>query len=336
MLINKSILTSVVLSMFLVTACVKEDLSEAGGNVHENFDLLWKTINDNYCYLEYKNINWDSIGNEYRSQLHADMKDREFFTVCSNMLNELKDGHVWIYSDFNTSSYGDWYLDYPQNFNPTIVDRYYLGSEAVWVTGLRSKKIRDVGYLRCPSFMSLFSFSEIDEAVSQLGDIEGLIIDIRDNTGGSLVHAQMLASAFCKTKTKYGYIRFKEDQGDNYSDWFPQYLEPKSKTVYDGKIVVLTNRMCYSAANDFANAMRSLNNVTIIGDKTGGGGGMPISSELYNGWQLGYSINPLFDKEKNHTESGIEPDIYLDMDKDDEYNNIDNIIEYSIDYLKTD
>ena len=44
----------------------------------------------------------------------------------------------------------------------------------------------------------------------------------------------------------------------------------------------------------------------------------------------------MFDKEKNHTESGIEPDIYLDMDKDDEYNNIDNIIEYSIDYLKTD
>ena len=94
--------------------------------------------------------------------------------------------------------------------------------------------------------------------------------------------------------------------------------------------------MCYSAVNDFANAMRSLDNVTIIGDKTGGGGGMPISSELYNGWQLGYSINPMFDKEKNHTESGIEPDIYLDMDKDDEYNNIDNIIEYSIDYLKTD
>ena len=44
MLINKSILTSVVLSMFLVTACVKEDLSEAGGNVHENFDLLWKPL----------------------------------------------------------------------------------------------------------------------------------------------------------------------------------------------------------------------------------------------------------------------------------------------------
>ena len=73
--------------------------------------------------------------------------------------------------------------------------------------------------------------------------------------------------------------------------------------------------MCYSAANEFTNAIRSLDNVTIIGDKTGGGGGMPISSELYNGWQIGYSTNPMFDIEKNHTESGIEPDIYVPQSK---------------------
>ena len=137
--------TTLILSVFITAGCVKEDLSETGGNVYENFDLLWNTINDNYCYLEYKNLNWDSIGNEYSSQLHEGMTDKDFFTVCSNMLNELKDGHVWIYSDFNTSSYGDWYLDYPQNLNSTIVEREYLGTDAIWVTGLKSQKIRNVG-----------------------------------------------------------------------------------------------------------------------------------------------------------------------------------------------
>ena len=33
--------------------------------------------------------------------------------------------------------------------------------------------------------------------------------------------------------------------------------------------------------------------------------------------------------------NGIEPDIYMDLDKDSEYNNVDNIIEYAIDYLKS-
>ena len=183
--------------------------------------------------------------------------------------------------------------------------------------------------------MKSFSLSQINEAISQLGDIEGLIIDVRNNVGGNIELAELLASAFCIEKTTFGYLRYKEGKGDNYSEYFAQYLVPQSKNVYDGNIVVLTNRMCYSATNDFVCAARSLDNVTIIGDKTGGGGGMPFSSELYNGWRFFYSKNPIFDNEKNHIENGIEPDIYMDLDKDSEYNNVDNIIENAIDYLKS-
>tara|TARA_Y100000739_G_scaffold224906_1_gene230010 strand:- start:259 stop:1269 length:1011 start_codon:yes stop_codon:yes gene_type:complete len=334
MYINKSIFIAVILSALITVSCVKEDLSETGGNFEENFELLWQTINDGYCYLEYKNINWDSIGTVYRSQLHQEMGDKEFFSLCANMLNELKDGHVGIRSDFNKVSYGDWYLDYPQNFNSSIVERNYLGKDCFNLGGFQSQKIEDVGYLRYSSFMNMFSFEQIDDAVSQLGDITGLIIDVRDNTGGSVYHANLLASAFCREKVLCSYTRYKEGAGDNYSEYFPKYLEPQEKTVFNGNIVVLTNRLCYSATNEFVNAIRSLSNVTIIGDKTGGGGGMPYSSELYNGWEFWYSKNPLFDKEKNHIENGIEPDIYEDMDKNNEYNGIDSIIEKAINYLK--
>jgi len=97
---------------------------------------------------------------------------------------------------------------------------------------------------------------------------------------------------------------------------------------------VLTNRLVYSAANDFVSAMKCLDNVTIIGDKTGGGGGAPFTSELYNGWQVKYSKIPLYDKDKQHIEFGIEPDIKIDMDKEQEANGIDSIIEFAIDYLR--
>ena len=335
MAINKSMLFFTIFVTFLTIGCVKENLSEKTGDIEENFDLLWQTINDEYCYLEYKKINWDSIGDLYREQLTPDMGDKKFFSVCANMLNELKDGHVAIESDFNAISYSDWYLDYPQNYNASIIERNYLGKDRFKLGGLKSQKIKNIGYLTCSSFMKSFSLSQIDEAISQLGDIEGLIIDVRNNVGGNIELAELLASAFCKEKTTFAYLRYKEGKGDNYSEYFAQYLVPQSKNVYDGNIVVITNRMCYSATNDFVCAARSLENVTIIGDKTGGGGGMPFSSELYNGWRFFYSKNPIFDKEKNHIENGIEPDIYIDLDKDSEYNNVDNIIEYAIDYLKS-
>ncbi|MFV0289619.1 MAG: S41 family peptidase [Mangrovibacterium sp.] len=319
---------------FVFSSCIKDDTSQAGGTPLENFNLLWHEVNDNYCYLDYKEVDWNSIGDEYRGKVHDGMSDEALFEVCADMLSELKDGHVNLYSHFNTSRYWDWFLAYPQNFNNTIVERNYLGENYIIANRLSSQNIRGVGYLRCASFMDSFSFSNIDAAVNQLGEIEGLIIDVRDNGGGIVNMAKLLASAFCSAKTHYGYLQYKEGKGDdNYSDYFARYLEPQDKVVFSGKIVVLANRLSYSATNDFVSAMSCLDNVTIIGDKTGGGGGLPFSSELYNGWQVRLSRNPLFNKDKEHIEFGIEPDIYVDMDKDDEYNGIDSIIEYAIKYL---
>ncbi len=332
MFINKRIIIVSLIAVVL-TACVKDDISIEGGSASENFDLLWQIVKDDYCYLKYKQIRWDSIGNIYRAKLNNNMSDEELFDVCANMLNELKDGHVNLYSEFNTSRYWKWFLDYPQNFNSTIVERNYLGHNYIIANGLKAQKIRDVGYLRCADFMNPFNFSNIDAAVNQLGEIKGLIIDVRDNAGGLISMAKLLASAFCKEKTIYGYRRYKEGKNDNYSEYFAQYLEPRPNIVFGGNIVVLTNRLSYSATNEFACAMKSLENVTLIGDKTGGGGGIPFSSELYNGWKIRLSRNPFYDRDKRHIEFGIDPDIYRNMDKNDEYNGFDTIIEYATNYL---
>ncbi|MFV0554887.1 MAG: S41 family peptidase [Mangrovibacterium sp.] len=316
--------------LLLLTSCFDNDISEIGGTPTENFNLLWQQVNDNYCYLEYKEINWDSIGEVYQAKVSDDMSDEALFTVCADMLNELKDGHVNLVSGFDVSRYWDWYLDYPQNFNRTILERNYLGADFKILGGLYAQKINNVGYLYYRSFMNEFSTDLLQTALSQFGDIVGLIIDVRDNGGGSLYYSQLFASAFAPEEMIYGYIRYKEGVGDSYSSYFPQYLEPEGAALYEGNIVVLANRSSYSATNNFVSAMSCLENVTIIGDKTGGGGGAPFSSELYNGWQVRFSRNPLYDKDKKHIEFGIEPDISVDMTNDGK----DRIIDEAIDYLK--
>lgn len=83
-------------------------------------------------------------------------------------------------------------------------------------------------------------------------------------------------------------------------------------------MVVLTNRGCYSATNEFVSIMKYAPNVTIIGDKTGGGSGLPFTSELPNGWSVRFSASPpMFNAEKEHIEFGVEPDIYVDMKDSD-------------------
>ena len=73
--------------------------------------------------------------------------------------------------------------------------------------------------------------------------------------------------------------------------------------------------------------MRCFPNVTLVGDKTGGGSGLPFSSELPNGWGVRFSASPHLDAQKQHIEFGIDPDKKVDMSKEDENNDLDTIIE---------
>ena len=53
---------------------------------------------------------------------------------------------------------------------------------------------------------------------------------------------------------------------------------------------------------------------TIIGDQTGGGSGLPFSSELPIGWSVRFSASPYYDARMKQIEFGIEPDIYVTLD----------------------
>ena len=90
---------------------------------------------------------------------------------------------------------------------------------------------------------------------------------------------------------------------------------------------MLTNRRSYSATNDFVNAMKQFPLVTVVGDKTGGGSGLPFSSELPNGWSVRFSASPMFDPEMNQIEFGIDPDVKADMAAEDFQKGEDTIIE---------
>ena len=316
-----------ILLALLLTSCIREE--EYDNSPTGNFEALWRLIDEHYCYLDYKDIDWDAVHAQYRVQVTDDMGEDALFEVLGNMLAELRDGHVNLYSAWNTARYWDWYLDYPRNFDEALVEEHYLGRDYRIGGGAEYTILKDnIGYVRYADFSTGIGEGNLDEMLLYLGVCNGLIIDVRNNGGGALTTSSRLAARFTNERVHVGYLQHKTGPGhSDFSDPEPVYIDPADGVRWQKPVVVLTNRHSYSATNDFVNSMRCFPQVTLLGDRTGGGGGLPFSSELPNGWGVRFSASPMLDAEGQHIEGGIDPDIHVDMTDEDKARGRDTIIE---------
>ena len=283
---------------------------------YANYDALCKTVGERYCFLRQKGIDWDSLSRAYRADIKPDMSRMELFYLMSDLLDNLRDGHVNLNAPFATSYYKKWWSDYPQDFDERTLQEYYLKFGGLQKSGMTYAVFAPdtIGYLRIPSFSVAISPTVLDYILAYMHRTKGLIIDVRDNGGGYLTNVPELAGRFLDHKIVGGYIRHKTGPGpDDFSEPFAVEYEPVDTTLHIGykgrPVLVLTNRSCYSAANDFVSVMKELPNVRIVGARTGGGGGLPFSSQLPIGWSIRFSSCPVNDAHDRITEFGIDPDV---------------------------
>lgn len=323
----RSLLRTFCLSVLLLFAgCV--DTETYGDDPVGNFEALWTIMDEHYCFFDYKQIDWDAVYAKYRQQVSDDMDNEALFEVLGNMLGELKDGHVNLYASHDQARYWSWYEDYPRNYNEELIEKY-LGTDYRIAGGIKYTTFQDnIGYISYTSFSNGMSESNLDEVLNHLNVCSGLIIDVRQNGGGTLTYATRLAQRFTNDKVLTGYILYKKGAGhSDFSDPEAVYLEPSERIRWQKPVVVLTNRRSFSATNSFVNQMRYLPHVTIMGDQTGGGSGLPFNSELPNGWLIRFSASPMLDANMQHTEFGIAPDVYVSLSDADVADGKDTIIE---------
>lgn len=315
-----------------MVCCVDED--ELADTPRGNFEALWKIMDQRYCFFDYKKsaygLDWNEVYAKYSSRIDNNMSDVQLLEVLGDMLGELRDGHVNLYTPFNTARYWTWHEDYPQNYSDSL-ERRYLGTDYRMASGIKYKRLDDnIGYIRCASFESAIGDGNLDETMLYLAPCKALIIDVRNNGGGQITAAEKFAARFTNKEILVGYMQHKN--GTDHNDFSPmkeQWLKPSSGIRWQKDVYVLTNRSVYSAANEFVKYMKCCLRVNVVGDKTGGGAGMPFSSELPNGWSIRFSACPMYDKTKNSTEFGIEPDFSVSLSTTDEARGIDTIIEYA-------
>lgn len=279
------------------------------------FNQVWQTMQNKYIFFDYKNVNWDSIKTIYKPQVNENMTDKQLFDLLSKMLASVKDGHTSLYAPIDTFRY-NYANGYNKNYNETFVKQKYLipnnfsSSETIEYCVLHG----NIGYMNYSSFKNELTQKNIDGILNSLLNTKGIIIDIRNNTGGDNKNIFRLLEHFVSTTTKIGMSVEKKDANMN-SFTAPTEIKISPQGVnYSKPIVVLTNRAVYSSANIFAGFISQLPQVKIIGDITGGGTGLPTSNDLPNGWRFRYSSSIIRLANGTDFEEGILPTIKVTTD----------------------
>lgn len=326
------------LSALLLTACLDDDSLEQTDDLQGTFEACWQTMDQRYCFFDQKGVDWQGVHDKYAPLFRDSIQSQfQLFAVLDEMLDTLRDGHVNVYTPFNVARYWRWFDDYPVNYDANLITAYYTGTNYWIASGLQFGMFKrdTIAYVRYSSFESSIGNTNLDYMLALIRNANGMILDIRNNGGGSLTNAVTLAERFATERTLYGYMQHKTGPGHNdFSRPEALYLEPATdRYLWDAScrpVVVLTNRHCYSAANNFVQLMQALDGtlttdtlgqqhpklIKVCGDRTGGGSGMPFESVLPNGWTLRFSACPMLDANGQSTEEGIDPSPGLKVDMD--------------------
>lgn len=124
----------------------------------------------------------------------------------------------------------------------------------------------------------------LDEALLDLQNVDGLILDIRTNNGGHEFVSLAIANRF----TDGNVLAYTKKHGKT-SPEVEVYLMPRGDVRYTGPIALLVSASTVSAAETFALSMSELDNVVLIGEATQGAFSDIMNWVLPNGFELGLS-----------------------------------------------
>lgn len=298
-----------------------------------DFEAAWSITQSVYPYFEFKRINWDSIHIIYRDRAEQSKGD-EIFGVLFDLLAELRDGHVGL------TTKGGYYVPTYQPprsvrdrfaFDPLVVRKYF--DKELKLAG--DKKIEygtlsgNLGYIRFSTFTSGNWIQAFDSVLEYLHNTKGLIIDVRNNSGGSDNTVDVVVSRFISAPLHRAPCYIKGQLQ------LRQPLQPRGPFRYENPAVVLINGVCFSATEGFIEMMKQISTITVIGDTTGGGSGGPEYYSLPSGKQIRVSTKDFRRYDGLPFEwNGVLPDIHIEQKKEDIEQGRDKQLELAIRFLQ--
>ncbi len=300
-----------------------------------NCDYLWRECLEKYAYFDLKKIDWDSVQLDYKSRIYDGMSDDSLFSILGDILASLRDDHANLFSDFNISFFGTAFLG-PDNFDWRVIVDQYLGQQYMISGPFQHDFLpgQSIGYVRLSSFPGEISTESLDFVLRRYENTKGLILDLRENGGGAIQDVYTVLNRFAETETMVYYSRIKSGPEINdFSEPEPVFIRPFNGVRYQQPVIVLIDRGTYSSGSLLALATKAMPNISLVGDLTGGGLGMPNGGQLPNGWTYRFSITQTLNLDFSPAwENGVPPDFKASLD----WTNLtkDEILERAIELLQ--
>ncbi|WP_439484372.1 S41 family peptidase [Cyclobacterium plantarum] len=321
---------------------------------HSNFDALWNSFNENYSSFDLRGIDWDKMKEHYRPMLSDQSSDYELYSVLSQMISELKDGHVFLDAPDSIKNepgivydnrIGDLRKRVISQINSKYIEKVHSYNKGNLIWGTIDGSI---GYIQINNFEDLANYNISDSLsedefweayweaaenrqsytqdvlesfnnqmsliIENLKSTEFCIIDVRFNSGG-FDEAGLSVLSYFTNQRILAYTK-KARNGLDFTQKQEIYIDP-NPINYANPIYILTSNQTASASETFVLGSLNLPKVQRIGSNTAGVFSDVLDKRLPNGWNFGLS-NEVYESpnNKNYEKTGINPDFKIDYEKD--------------------
>ena len=191
-----------------------------------------------------------------------------------------------------------------------------LERRSVDLRPVRTKRLRDdshtIGYLRITQFSESVP-KKIEEALEELKDkeVEGVILDLRNNSGGLVSSGIAVADSFLSEKP---IVETKDRNG------IKDAIISQENTFFDGPMVTLVNKGTASASEILAGSLKDNKRSILMGEQTYGKGLIQSLKSLGEDSGIAITVASYLTPEGNNIQGrGITPDKILDLPEARDY-----------------
>jgi hypothetical protein len=168
----------------------------------------------------------------------------------------------------------------------------------------------NIGYLELEGFAPAKDAADtIAAAMTLLAHSDALIIDLRNNGGGDSGAVTLLASYLFDKRTRLNDFYYRE--GNRIEQRWSADVVPGLRFGQKKDVYILTSKDSFSAAEDFAYALKNIKRATVVGETTGGGANPGDDRRLLPNFSvfmpLGRSVSPV--TQSNWEGVGVTPDV---------------------------